>query len=77
MSMYVFILKVEKKKKNPPSHILEVRHKPKKVTHFTFRKKVVKNNSLTSKGTQYSLFAQCNHRPGKSPYNLYIWRGFF
>lgn len=27
----------------------------KKVTHFTFRKKAVKNNSSTSKGTRYSL----------------------
>lgn len=49
----------------------------KKITRFTFRKKVVKNNSSTSKGTKYSLFAQCNHRTGKSPYNLYIWHGFF
>ncbi len=68
-----------KKKKEKISPIIHPgsQVQTKKVTHFTFRKKVVKNISSTSKRNSIQPFAQCSHRTGKSPYNLYIWHGFF
>lgn len=66
-----------KKKKIPRQTSWKSGTNQKKSYTFHILQKGSKNISSTSKGKQYSLFAQCNHRTGKSPYNLYIWRGFF
>lgn len=79
MFMYVFILNLSKTKQNklsPPSYILEVRYKPKKVTQFTFRKKVEKQ-FIDIRRNLVQPFCTVQSQKWKSPYDLYIWRGFF
>lgn len=81
--LYVFILNLCQGKKKKKILIIEpgcqVQQNKTKIKTNTFHilQKGSKKQFVDIKRNLIQPFAQCNHRTGKSPYNLYIWHGFF